>query len=152
MGSERLHLRSLLNMLLCLATVATASVMFCGCGNSNRIEVNGTVTLNGKPLEKGYVTFRPQSSTTSPSAGAKITDGEFSVDSERGLLPGKFRVEITASRPASKKVFDRFSGKMVALEEQYIPAKYNTNTQLELTISSDAGKVTKDFDLPIERC
>jgi len=117
-----------------------------GCGSSGRDGIAGTVTLDGKPLEKGYVTFRPQSGTASPSAGANVTDGRFSVAAEGGLLPGKFRVEITASRLTNKRAVDPFSGKMVTLEEQYIPAKYNSESKLEAEVRS-SGPNRADFAL-----
>ena len=135
--------------LLCLLTVASGSVLLGGCkdSGSGRVEIEGRVTLNKNPLEKGLVSFRPQPGTASPSAGAKIVDGDFSVASDGGLLPGEFWVEITASRPTGKKVRTRFSDQMVTLEEQYVPDKYNTKTQLEITIPPDVEKITKNFEL-----
>ena len=63
------------------------------------------------------------------------------------MLPGKFRVEITASRITDKKIRDRLTGNMVTLEEQYIPQKYNANTQLEITIPPGIRSIVKNFDL-----
>jgi len=62
-------------------------------------------------------------------------------------MPGKFRVEITAMRPSGKMVPNRFTGNMMMLEEQYVPDKYNKNSQLELTVPSERGTVAKDFEL-----
>lgn len=127
--------------------LAVGIILLGGCGHSGRQEVGGTVTLNGAPLEKGYIAFQPKPGTASPSAGGEIVGGKFLVSSAKGLLPGKFRVEITASRVTDRKVRDRLTGNLVPLEEQYIPAKYNTASQLELTIPQEGGKVTKNFDL-----
>jgi hypothetical protein len=120
----------------CLLAAAACFAWFSGCGTQGREGVEGTVTLDGKPLEVGYITFRPQAGTASPSAGADIAHGKFSVASERGLLPGKFRVEITASRMTNQKIQDRLTGKMVPLEEQYLPAKYNSDSTLEAKIEA----------------
>jgi hypothetical protein len=117
-----------------------------GCSNSGRHGVEGTVTLDGQPLPKALITFRPKPGTASPSAGANVVDGKFSIASKGGLLPGKFRVEITAMRPTNKQRTDPFSGKMVTLDEQYIPAKYNTASELEAVIGPDAAKPL-DFQL-----
>ena len=134
---------------LCLLTVASGSALLGGCGGSgsSRVEIEGRVTLNKNPLEKGLVSFRPQPGTASPSAGAKIVDGEFSVAPDGGLLPGEFRVEITASRPTGEKFRTRFSDALIAREQQYIPDKYNTKTQLEITIPPDVEKITKNIEL-----
>ena len=134
---------------ICLLTVAAGSALLGGCGrsDSDRVEIEGTVTLNNNPLEKGLVSFRPQPGTASPSAGAKIVDGKFFVAPEGGLLPGKFRVEITASRPTGQEVRTRFFDQTVQLQQQYIPDKYNTKSQLELIIPPDVGKITEDFKL-----
>ncbi len=118
--------------------IAVGIPLLFGCsGGSDRKAVEGTVTLDGKPLEKGYVSFRPQQGTKSPSGGANVVNGEFSIDPERGLLPGKFRVEITASRPTGRQIPDRLTGKMMPFEEQYIPAKYNNESKLETEIGAD---------------
>ncbi len=65
-------------------------------------------------------------------------DAEFSISPQLGLLPGGFRVEITASRPTGKQFRD-LVGNMVTLEEQYIPAKYNTESKLEAEIGDDGS-------------
>ena len=132
---------------LCLLTISTCVALLSGCDRSGRVAIEGTVTLNGNPLEKGYVRFQPQAGTSSPSAGAEITMGKFSVAPQGGLLPGTFRVEITASRPTGQEVRTRFSSQPVVLEEQIIPAKYNKNSQLEITISPDGRKITQVFEL-----
>jgi hypothetical protein len=125
-----------LNVRLCVLAVLPAVAMFNGCGASERLGVEGTVTLDGTPLAKGYITFRPQPGTASPSAGANITDGKFSVARKGGLMPGKFRVEITASRVTNRMVRSRLTGKMRPAEEQYIPAKYNSESKLEAEVGA----------------
>ena len=136
MSGRGLRLHPHWGLWLCLLTVAFGSVFFGGCNSSGQLGIEGTVTLDGKPLEKGNVSFRPQSGTASPSAGAEIVGGKFSIASKGGLLPGKFRVEITAMRLTDKERLDHFSGKTVTISEQYIPAKYNTESTLEAVVES----------------
>ena len=147
MRRKRFCLGSHVSLWLCLLGVAMGPALLGGCGGSGRVAIEGAVPLDGKPLENGRVRFYPQPGTASPSAGAKITDGQFSVGPEDGLLPGKFRVEITAMRPTDRKVPDRFTGKMITLKEQYLPEKYNKRTQLKMTVPPEGGTVTKDFEL-----
>ncbi len=61
------------------------------CG-SNLSSVNGDVTYEGKPVEKGRISFSPADGK-GPSAGGAITHGKYEVS---GLLPGMKVVEITA--------------------------------------------------------
>jgi hypothetical protein len=64
------------------------------------------------------------------------TAGAFSVATKGGLLPGKSRVEITASRLTGKTGLNPFSGEMVPLEEQFIPAVYNSKSTLESVVEA----------------
>ena len=117
---------------VCWLTVLTA------CGDSRRGAIEGTVTLDGRPLEKGYISFRPQLGTPGPAAGAEILDGKFAIPAEGGTFGGTFRVEITASRKTGQKVMDRFSGQPVDAYAQFIPAKYNSQTELQAEVNPDA--------------
>ena len=119
--------------------VVLGSAIFGGCGKTERLGIQGAVSLDGKPLEKGNITFRPLAGTASPSAGAQIVDGKFSIARERGLLPGKFRVEITASHPTDRKVRDRMTGATVTAIDQYLPARYNEQSQLEASVASNGA-------------
>lgn len=105
-------------------------LLICGCGGAGgRQAIEGTVNFDGKPLEKGQITFVPQAGTDSPTAGAEIHDGRFAVSAASGTFAGKFRVEITATR-AGGKVVDRFTGKLVDGYEQFIPRQYNADSRL----------------------
>jgi hypothetical protein len=137
MSDGRSHMDNHVIWRLCLLALAVGPVSLGGCSDrSARQGIDGTVTLDGKPLEKGQISFRPQQGTASPSAGGTILDGKFSISPERGLSPGKFRVEITASRPGNELGRDLLTGKMVAVEEQYLPARYNVQSQLEATVEA----------------
>ena len=50
----------------------------------------------------------------------EIVDGKFSVAAQRGTFAGKFRVEITASRPTGKKVPHPGIGGLVDEYSQYL--------------------------------
>ena len=88
------------------------------------------LALEPSPLPTGKISFTPLAGTASPTAGATITDGKFTIESEKGLKAGKFRVEIKAMRASGKAVFDDLSGGKVEKQEQYIPARYNSNSEL----------------------
>jgi hypothetical protein len=109
---------------------------FTGCaGRLQRIE--GTVMLDGKPLPAGSIAFRPQRGAMGPSAGGDIVDGHFAITPAAGVMSGKFRVEITASRKTGRKVKDAILGKMVDEYEQYIPPRYNDQSELTADMRAD---------------
>ena len=126
-------------MLVCALSVVCLLTL-CGCGGTGgRQSIEGTVTLDGQPLEKGQITFVPKQGTQGPTAGAEIAGGKFTIPAAGGTFSGKFRVEITASHATGKKVTDHFTGQLVDAYEQFIPAKYNTQSQLEADVKAGAA-------------
>jgi hypothetical protein len=73
--------------------LGAAALMMVGCsGGAGSASVNGMVTLDGQPLEKGTITFTCLEGMGGNCAGM-VTDGQYSVDN---VIPGKNRVEIKA--------------------------------------------------------
>ena len=52
-------------------SLAFLCLVVLGCGGGSGSTVTGDVTFNGKPLEKGYVTFTPADSKSAP-VGAEV--------------------------------------------------------------------------------
>lgn len=111
-------------------------VLALGCGGDGRQAVRGTVQVDGVPLTQGYITFIPGENTSSPSAGGPIVDGRFDIPAKGGVLPGTFRVEITAQRKTGKKVTNE-AGALVDQLEQYLPKRYNTSSTLTAEITTN---------------
>jgi hypothetical protein len=121
-----------------VATCGAMLLALAGCSReSARHAIEGTVTLDGQSLKQGYICFRPEQGTKSPTAGTEISAGKFSIPASGGTFAGRFRVEITAGRATVNKVRDRFTGQIVAgpAFEQYLPACYNTETTLRADVS-----------------
>jgi hypothetical protein len=134
-----------------LALVALL-VAITGCGGSGRIVVEGTVTLNGEPLQSGAISLIPISGQ-GVAAGTEISNGVYRIQAQ-GLLPGEYKVMINAFRGTGKKTWDGMGDsnapasqkRYVEEMEQYIPAKYNDSTELKATVA--AGKTSGlNFDL-----
>lgn len=68
---------------------ATAVVALAGCGSSVA-SLSGNVTLDGKPLERGFINIQPVDGNTA-AAGGEITSGRYSV---KEIPPGKKVIEI----------------------------------------------------------
>ena len=137
--------------LLCW-TLTAALLSGCrGDRGPERVVVSGTVTYNGKPLREGEVRFVPLPAFPAPVTGALIVDGRYSTDGRGGVPVGTHKIQIEARRhkaegpdvsapPTGSRGFG-FRG------QQYLPAKYNANTELEITIPPGSPPITKDFQL-----
>src|SRR5689334_16793809 len=71
-----------------------------GCSGSGdelpREAVSGTVKLDGQPLANGAIQFTPDSGGAT-SGGSTITDGQYSIEQENGLVPGSYKVAVNAA-------------------------------------------------------
>ncbi len=127
----------------CLGLVSMLSISGCSSGEAYH-PISGTVLLDSQPLKKGVVTLFPSGSGT--TVGGEIIDGKFSLPRDRGPTPGKYRVEIVAFKPSGKKEFDVDLNSQVDVELQYLPAKYNTKSELECNVEQ-GGKNEFEFKL-----
>ena len=114
--------------------------------------VRGTVSYEGQPVESGQIRFHPIKDTRTPMWGAYIRDGQYEAYGKGGVPVGTHRVEILAHRvkPGAAEMAESAASDplLVGLPtEQYLPEKYNTKTELEITIEPGSGRVTRDFDL-----
>ena len=115
---------------------------FAGCSSEkNGGAIKGTVTLDGQPLATGRILFVAVDQG-SPSAEAAITAGAF----EALVPPGEKRVEIRAPKvTGKKKMYDTPDSPTVDTVVELLPAKYNVNS--ELTMSVDGTAQEQNFDL-----
>lgn len=137
---------------LCLAALMTATLL-AGCGGQRgpeRVVVSGLVRYNGKPVRDGMIRFTPVAASTAPTSGAAIVDGRYRADSHGGVAVGTYRVLIEAYPAANhgSGIIARDTGAAKSgAPGQYLPARYNTQTQLQLTVESGSREFTKNFDL-----
>jgi hypothetical protein len=137
------------NTLFWLAIGAAVAIPGCGPGNPlDRQPISGEVTLDGQPLDRGRIKFRPLGSDRGIGSGDVIRDGQYAIPTLKGLPPGKYRVEINAPQedttpppadlPPGTPVF------RVGIER--IPARYHTESELSIDVSAD-GPNEFDFRL-----
>src|SRR5688572_116279 len=87
-----------------LFSLCLAVVLLPGCGGSDgpeRYAVSGSVTLDGQPLDSGSILFGPEGDGGN-GGGATITNGEYSIPADSGLVAGKYRVRITSAGGATE--------------------------------------------------
>lgn len=130
-----------------LSGLLILAVLFVGCGGGQtgpvRYPVTGTVTFDGNPLPDGDVQFIPADGKGPTDAG-KIVAGKFSLET----TAGKKKVSIQATREDPKNMVPSGidPGKMEPAREDYIPAKYNTATELTADVPK-GGSSSLDFKL-----
>jgi hypothetical protein len=128
------------------------SVVGVGCRRGPmRVVVAGTVTYRGQPITDGAITFLPRQAAEAPTTIVPITDGKYKADSRGGLPVGTYAVQIVGFHNRSKSRFQPAEIGQPSPEpekdQQYIPAKYNVQTQLQMTLEPGRGPVTRDFAL-----
>ena len=78
-----------------------------GCSpDDGRLAVEGTVTLDGRPLDLGSISFRPMEGAAESISVATVRDGAFQIPASRGLPPGAYRVTVQAFQPTGRTVDD----------------------------------------------
>jgi len=99
-----------------------------GCSRSEFVEVTGSVSWQGKPVEIGEIIFAPLNKSVAPAAG-RIRGGKYKLLAK----PGKARVEIQAVRKTGQR--DPREG--FEITELYIPRRYNEESELEAEVTAD---------------
>jgi hypothetical protein len=121
-----------------LAALLTATLVAGGCGSSVST-VSGSVTVDGKPLEKGTISYVPADSNGSPVT-AEVAGGKYEVL----VSAGKKFVQISAPVVVGKR--KQYEGPDAPYDEftdESLPEKYNSKTTL--TFDVQPGKNSKDW-------
>ena len=125
---------------LCGCIIMLASMS--GCGKEEaKATVTGEVTFNGKPIERGTITFVAAEGNASPVT-VEITNGKY----EAATTAGSKKVMIAGTR-VLRKIKDPGDpdGPLLEQTEDYVPDKFNVNTELKLDVQKGAN--TKNWDL-----
>ena len=125
---------------LAIAVVVLGVILLQGCSRSDGLAtypVTGSVTMGGKPIEKGSIVFDPADGQGTAAMGG-IENGQFTAE----VPAGEKILRINAVRTTDEK--DQY-GSLVS--ESYIPAKYNLESQIKKTVNP--GEDNK-FDLVLD--
>jgi hypothetical protein len=127
-----------------------ASVAGCMNDYGGRKEIKGSVTLKGVPLDDGVIDFQPVGDAVTKE-GAMITQGAYIIQREHGLVPGKYRVSITAGdgRTRAGANPDEPPGPTGAniVSKDRVPPEYNVNSKQEVEVTAKGPNVF-DFKIP----
>jgi hypothetical protein len=120
-------------------------LLFClGCDRGPEIaSVEGTVTMDGKPLPNATVVFVPENGRP---AGARTDErGHYVLwftEGRKGAIPGKNWIRISTAAEATEAA----DGTPVPAQREIVPAKYNAQSTLEFTVEAGKKNVA-NFDL-----
>lgn len=127
-------------ILLSLAVWGLAAILTAGCGSngSSKIQVTGTVTLDGKPIEQGVINFTP-SDGKGATAAASITNGSFSAE----IPEGPKRVSITGQEVVGQQPArpGEASSPMIDILKEIVPPAFNQQSKLECTVTADKSEL-----------
>ena len=151
---------------LCSVCLLVTAVSGCGGGSEapayaeKLVPATGQVTLNGEPLSRVMVAFRPaEGSSGEVAIGITAQDGTYSLhtptvgqsaEESQGAVPGEYRVTITklVMPDGSDVPPDTTDADAEALGAvQLLPPKYSDLTGTTLTATVEAGSAENNFPL-----
>ena len=127
---------------LCAAAVILFGlVLIMGCSDGKQ-PVSGTVTLDGKPVASGTITFSKENGELIRE-GAVIRDGRF----EALVPPGKYKIELNGQKVIGTRTQKGFDGKDEVLEitEELFPERFNAKTELNKEITAKENVIELDL-------
>ncbi|MEW4564827.1 carboxypeptidase regulatory-like domain-containing protein [Bremerella sp. JC770] len=120
-----------------LILLAVLALLGCSSGNNSDLgQVEGRVSLDGKPLPNAQVQFQPTQGR--PSYGMTDSEGKFTLQytgTAAGALIGSHTVLVTTA-------VSRDDG---SVAPELVPPKYNARSELEKEVQ--AGDNQFDFEL-----
>jgi hypothetical protein len=136
------QMRNLLGLVIMLCLLLVIG----GCNKAPvRQAVYGTVRFEGKPIDQGQIQFTPVKG--GPSAGTDILQGQYKLEGPRGPGLGQYKVEITAYRAGQPGQYDAATKQREVALIQYVPSKYNENSELLREITEAEESMRMDFEL-----
>jgi hypothetical protein len=121
-----------------------AAGLAAGCGASGTADVSGTVSYDGKPIERGSITFIPADGNAA-TAGAQIENGKYAAAK---VPTGTAKVVISGAKVTERKiVYDNPTKPTVVTADELLPPKYSNRDTSELRYEVQRGQQVKDFNL-----
>jgi hypothetical protein len=131
-------------ILIVAGMVMLAAPVGCHKGSGmERIPLSGTVTFRGEAVSDGQIRFCPRPDTAAPLTIATIKDGHYDTTTVGGVPVGRHGVEIRSFDPKTPPP----KGPDDPQRKQLLPAKYNRQSTLELTVESGDRNLNKDYRL-----
>jgi hypothetical protein len=117
-------------------------VLLAGCSDNRTAEVTGMVTVDGKPVEKGSISFIPEDGN-GVTGGGEIKNGKYTATK---VSPGTAKVQIRVPIVVGKKkLYDTPDSPSRDLFEESLPKRFNDKTDLRYDVHP--GRNEKNWEL-----
>ncbi|MBN2293164.1 MAG: hypothetical protein JXM70_12105 [Pirellulales bacterium] len=131
-----------------LLSLTVFAVFGCSSGSSlDRAALTGTVTFDGKPLDRGMIGLLPTGDTRGPQGSAAIkSDGTYEVQTagKPGTVIGTHKVVVQCRETISQQ-----EARDMKVGRSLIPAKYTSYDTTPLTVEVTPGENV--FDIKLEK-
>lgn len=113
-----------------------------GCNSSGLIQLSGTVTLDGQPVEEGSISLMPVDGK-GVTGGGLISNGTYTAESS----PGEMAVQIYAYKTVEKAnpTTEEIERGLSTDRVQLLAPVYNRQSKLRIRVSSSE----RNFDFPL---
>jgi hypothetical protein len=118
-----------------------------GCfGSDLGADVQGVVSLDGKPIGPGVVVFAPVGREENPATGAIQVDGSYflKTNRERGLRPGSYKVAVQIHEIPTDRAYGERDTRPIKFR---IPERFTTVLTSNLEFDVEDGSNTIDIPL-----
>ncbi len=125
----------------CLARWGIGLLLVAGCGQPTVGTVSGTVTMDGKPLDQGIISFVSADVRGAPVT-VNVTAGKYQLET----TIGNKQVQISAPQVVgTRKEYNGPNAPLVEITAERLGPEYNSRTTLTYTVMP--GTNTKDWDV-----
>jgi hypothetical protein len=128
-----------------LVTLCAVGLGGCRGETRQRMALEGTATVDGKPLNDGDIRLLSVNGADAMIVGGSITGGHFNIPAKEGAWPGNYRVEIRAFRRSGRPAQQQ-SMRQIDDAVQFLPNRYNLQSELTAEVTA-AGPNRFDFAL-----
>jgi len=140
---RRLEIKTRRHLLAAAAIGMLATLVSCG-PRDPRVTIQGTVSLDEKPLAQGQVVFIPDNKAIR-AEGAALKDGGFTIRVHKG----PHRVEINAAVGEQRNAGPNAPPEAGTVTRSIIPPRYNEKSTLTFDVQS--AKDRPAFDLTSDK-
>ena len=138
-----------------LVLAGMVSALGCSSGSGSYATVSGVVTKNGVPVDGAKITFHSTVQVEGQKTGvySVMTDssGKYllaAVGDSPGIPPGMYKVTIIKlNLKGAPADFDQGQLEAAGLAKNILPTAYETLADTKLSVTLEAGKNEKNFDV-----
>jgi hypothetical protein len=133
-----------------IASQMAMAVITIGCNQgpapAKRGQLEGKVTLNGKPVANGFIRFMALD-PAGLNVLATIKDGHYSVPADQGPTKGKYRCEFSVPSATKRRIpNDDIPGQFIEEAPETLPPRYHRDSTIVHDYDPDKPQ-SVDFQL-----